>query len=93
VTFARNKVRNHLEMPQSMVEMDNEYDIKPLSMGECRFCNAKADVFNIIVPAPESRIFPVILHEGKACNQFVAFYTQPGSTGCADQTSGIYKLE
>lgn len=88
MSFARNRARNFLDLPRVLVELDAQ----SLSQGECRFCNERADVVN--VPDTSSgRIIPIILHRLNACERFVEFYTKPGSTGCAGQNNGIYKLE
>jgi hypothetical protein len=88
VTFARHRMRDYLTLPEGLVGLR----AVPVALGECRFCNQKADVFNI-TPAPGTRTFPIILHVSQACNKLEKFYTKPGSTGCADQTNGVYKLE
>ena len=86
MSFARHRRRDYLELPGALVELK----ATPVSLGECRFCNQKADVFNI---TSRERTFPIILHSSQACDKFVKFYTKPGSTGCADQQNGVYKLE
>lgn len=78
-----NNLRKHLTPHKDLQQLG----AKPVSRGECTFCNEPADVFSI--PDGDNNI-PIIVHSGEACDRLVARCALPDATDCSDQVHGMY---
>ncbi len=77
---SKNVYFGYLTLPKELAE--SKPAPTPLSRGECRFCNQKTDVFTL---RDGSNTQPIVIHTGKACQEFRDFFSKPGASSAADQ--------